>query len=1036
MYISLEVCKDICIIDKNFPHNNTNDRAPQINNINKPDQPAAEKPPIPTKPAKLPFEPTDENLDKLENYFLETFKDTTFKTTGPLPAMSGGPATIHLQKDATPHQVNVPIPLPHHMKKGINEELQADVEKGILRKADGNKPTKYCSQMLPVMKKNGTFRRTVDYRQLNANCKRVPHHTPRPFNIISSIPSHSYKTVLDAYNGYHQISLDEKSIELTTFITEIIRFQSLRAPQGFSGSGDMYTRRYDEIIVNVPRKGKIVDDTILYDSNIEEAFHHTFDYLRLCAENGITLNPEKFRFSRKEVEFCGFLIGWDGYRLCDDMIAAIKNFPMPESPTITDIRAWFGVVNQLAPFIAKADIMAPFRDLLKSKNLKGKKVFWDSMLKNSFEQSKIQLCDIATKGLTNYELNRDTALVTDWSKKGIGFVLLQKHCACVDNSNPTCCDGGWKLVYCNSRTLGPEEQGYVPVEGEGLAVTWALKKCRMFLLGHPKFFILVDQRPLVKIFGSKPLADIENSRLQNQKEKTLQYNFEIKHIEGVKNHANTFSRYPVHPPDSDDITHAKSINALEHTQIIGTIETTLSITLDKLKKCANSDPQLQSLTSKVKTQSFAESMSLEDPSLKEFYNVRDRLSITNGILMYSFEDGQKRIVIPKTLRKQMILNLHSANQGSTSMLARARKSWYWPGMDRDILVHSETCDTCCEMAPSKTKEPLNMTPPPEYPFQQAVADLFEIHGIDYLAYVDRLTGFAELAHFPTSTSSYHIINTLREFYHRWGVVEEISLDGASNLQSSEIKQWLEKWGTTIRKSSAYYPQSNGRAEAGVKSLKRLLTENTGPKGSIHTDGVARALLQYRNTPLRDINKSPAELALGRELRDTLPLPTERYKINPHWAFTLRERERTMSERNAKTKAKHDLNSHTHPELVVGDEVLCQNVKTKKWDRSGVVFEVCAHRQYTIKMDGSSRLSTRNRRHLQKTTPIQPVPTTTNPIPPLESLSAQQVTTSETPQQAPQETVHQSIVQPPTQETLRRSTRETRKPTRFGEEFGY
>ena len=80
----------------------------------------------------------------------------------------------------------------------------------------------------------------------------------------------------------------------------------------------------------------------------------------------------------------------------------------------------------------------------------------------------------------------------------------------------------------------------------------------------------------------------------------------------------------------------------------------------------------------------------------------------------------------------------------------------------------------------------------------------------------------------------------------------------------------------------------------MKSLKRLPADNTGAQGSIDTDDVARALLQYRNTPLRDIDKSPAELALGRELRDTLPLPTERYKVNPHWAFVLRERKQTMS----------------------------------------------------------------------------------------------------------------------------------------------
>ena len=154
---------------------------------------------------------------------------------------------------------------------------------------------------------------------------------------------------------------------------------------------------------------------------------------------------------------------------------------------------------------------------------------------------------------------------------------------------------------------------------------------------------------------------------------------------------------------------------------------------------------------------------------------------------------------------------------------------------------------------------------------------------DYLVYCDRLTAFAELAHFPVSTTSYNIINSLREFYHRWGVAEEISLDGAMNLQSSEIVNWLTSWGTVVRKSSAYYPQSNGRAEAGVKSLKRMMKGNIGPKGSLHTDNIAKALLQYRNTPLRDINKSPAELALGRELRDTLPLPQKRYEINPHWA---------------------------------------------------------------------------------------------------------------------------------------------------------
>ena len=42
--------------------------------------------------------------------------------------------------------------------------------------------------------------------------------------------------------------------------------------QGYLGSGDAYTRGYDEIIKDVPRKVKIVDDTLLFDKKIEEAF--------------------------------------------------------------------------------------------------------------------------------------------------------------------------------------------------------------------------------------------------------------------------------------------------------------------------------------------------------------------------------------------------------------------------------------------------------------------------------------------------------------------------------------------------------------------------------------------------------------------------------------------------------------------------------------------------------------------------------------------------------------------------------------------
>ena len=94
--------------------------------------------------------------------------------------------------------------------------------------------------------------------------------------------------------------------------------------------------------------------------------------------------------------------------------------------------------------------------------------------------------------------------------------------------------------------------------------------------------------------------------------------------------------------------------------------------------------------------------------------------------------------------------------------------------------------------------------------------------------------------------------------------------------------------------------------------------NTGTNGTINTDAVAHALLQYRNTPLREVNKSPAELALGRQLRDTIPLPRHRYKVSPQWALHLQNREKAMSNTSSKSKEQYDEHSHDMKQLNIGD----------------------------------------------------------------------------------------------------------------------
>ncbi len=66
-----------------------------------------------------------------------------------------------------------------------------------------------------------------------------------------------------------------------------------------------------------------------------------------------------------------------------------------------------------------------------------------------------------------------------------------------------------------------------------------------------------------------------------------------------------------------------------------------------------------------------------------------------------------------------------------------------------------------------------------------------------------------------------------------------------------------------------YSQSNGKVEATVKSMKKLIQASW--MGS-HLDEakLVCALLQIRNTPLCKDGQSPAQKLFGHPIQDTLP----------------------------------------------------------------------------------------------------------------------------------------------------------------------
>ena len=126
LYLSLDVCKKFKLVHRNFPNVNVATNNIIHNNLET----------LPKRPDRLPYPPTIDNIQNLENWFLNEFSSTTFNVNKyPLPLMSGPKQHIHLKSNTTPHACHTPIPIPHHWKQKVKEQLDQDKELGIIRKA-------------------------------------------------------------------------------------------------------------------------------------------------------------------------------------------------------------------------------------------------------------------------------------------------------------------------------------------------------------------------------------------------------------------------------------------------------------------------------------------------------------------------------------------------------------------------------------------------------------------------------------------------------------------------------------------------------------------------------------------------------------------------------------------------------------------------------------------------------------------------------------------------------------------------------------
>ena len=454
---------------------------------------------------------------------------------------------------------------------------------------------------------------------------------------------------------------------------------------------------------------------------------------------------------------------------------------------------------------------------------------------------------ISSPTLAYFDTTKETCLHTDASTLGIGFVLLH------DGTKE------WRIVQAGSRFLTDAETRYAVIELECLAIAWAIKKCNIFLAGMEDFTIVTDHNPLIPILNTHRLDEIENPRLQRLRTRLMGYNFTTQWLKGSKNEAaDALSRHPYHSPNQGDdlaeyeidasggvvvTTQAPSIAELRASAL-----THENLHLQELRRYANDDTVYRALKDTILSGFPNQKSSLPD-HLKTFWSVKDNLSFEDDLIVYGC-----RLFIPSTLRATMLSRLHDAHQGISRSQARAHLTIYWPGIDQDIENFVQGCRFYQDHLPSNGKEPLISKPIPDRPFQQIAVDFGYYGGRQFLIIVDCMTNWPDIIDMGKDTTTPKLVAALRDHFCSTAVPDVLWSDGGPQFTSSHLPEFLTIWGVSHITSSPHYPQSNGKVEATVKSMKKLISASWTGR-SVDWNILSRSLLQYRNTPCRKDGQS-------------------------------------------------------------------------------------------------------------------------------------------------------------------------------------
>ncbi|XP_071906258.1 uncharacterized protein [Coffea arabica] len=363
-------------------------------------------------------------------------------------------------------------------KEVVRDEVSKLLEAKIVKEV--YYPTWLANPVL-VKKEEKAWRMCVDFTDLNKACPKDCYPLPRIDQLVDSTAGYEIFCFLDAFKGYHQIALDEKDQEKTSFITEDGTYCYVTMSFMLKNAGATYQRLVNKLFKNqIGRNLEVyVDDMLVKSRTPEQFFSDLREIFEVLRSSRMRLNPKKCTFGVRSGKFLGYMISKERVRANPDKIKAIMDMAPPRN--IKEVQRLTGRMVALNRFLSKSAVWgSPFFKALKG----GRQFEWSSECQKAFDELKEHLARLPA--LTSPELGETLFIYLAAGEEAISAVLIREE------------NKVQKPVYYVSRFLQGVEARYSAVERYVLALVHAARKLRTYFQAH--LVVVMTDQPLKQIF--------------------------------------------------------------------------------------------------------------------------------------------------------------------------------------------------------------------------------------------------------------------------------------------------------------------------------------------------------------------------------------------------------------------------------------------------------------------------------------------------------------------------------------------------------